>query len=202
MSEPDVVEGSLRERQRLQVRADLQRAALRLFAEHGFHAVTTEAVASAAGVSHSTFFRHVRHKEDLLLSSVRASGPAIVSALAQRPGDESAAAALVAAILERSDSFEGDHEMLRAWRRAISSAPELMDRVVMIEAGDRERLVDLLLDRLPGQDTRGQARLLVHLMLAASEHAYTEWVSGPDCELSALHSIIERALTATTRGWS
>lgn len=42
---------SLRERQRLQVRADIQRAAFDLFARDGFEDVTTEQIAAAAGVS-------------------------------------------------------------------------------------------------------------------------------------------------------
>src|SRR6478672_12982937 len=76
---------SLRERQRLQVRADLQRAAFELFARDGFDAVTTEQIAAAAGVSPSTYFRHVRSKEDLLLEPVHEGGAGIVALVEQRP---------------------------------------------------------------------------------------------------------------------
>ena len=76
---------SLRERQRLQVRADIQRAAFDLFARDGFEDVTTEQIAAAAGVSASTYFRHVRNKEDLLLDPVRQGGAGIVTLLEDRP---------------------------------------------------------------------------------------------------------------------
>ncbi|WP_044508940.1 TetR family transcriptional regulator, partial [Mycobacterium simiae] len=54
-----MTEGSLRDRQRAQVRADIRRAAFRLFVERGYDTVTTEEIATAAGVSARTFFRYV-----------------------------------------------------------------------------------------------------------------------------------------------
>ena len=65
---------SLRDRQRAQIRADIRRAAFRLFVERGYDAVTTEEIAAAAGVSPRTFFRHVPTKEELLLAPVRYGG--------------------------------------------------------------------------------------------------------------------------------
>jgi len=44
-----------------------QDAALELFAEHGFEAVTVERVADAAGISVSTLYRHFGTKERLVL---------------------------------------------------------------------------------------------------------------------------------------
>ncbi len=79
---------SLRDRQRAQIRADIRRAAFRLFIEHGYDAVTTEEIASAAGVSPRTFFRYVPTKEELLLAPVRHGGAAIVSLLEERPAAE------------------------------------------------------------------------------------------------------------------
>ena len=52
-------EGSLRDRQRAQILADIRRAAYRLFGARGYHSVTTEEIALAAGVSPRTFFRYV-----------------------------------------------------------------------------------------------------------------------------------------------
>ena len=80
---------SLRDRQRAQIRADIRRAAFRLFVERGYDAVTTEEIAAAAGVSPRTFFRHVPTKEELLLAPVRHGGAAIVGLLEERPAAES-----------------------------------------------------------------------------------------------------------------
>ena len=99
-------EGSLRDRQRAQIRADISRAAFRLFIERGYDAVTTEEIATAAGVSPRTLFRHVPTKEELLLAPVRYGGAAIVNLLEQRPAGESPDVALVNAIITRTRSFD------------------------------------------------------------------------------------------------
>src|ERR1700722_12085997 len=97
---------SLRDRQRGQIRADIRRAAFRLFIERGYDAVTTEEIATAAGVSPRTFFRHVPTKEVLLLAPVRHGGAAIVHLLEQRPGGEAPDVALINAIITRTRSFD------------------------------------------------------------------------------------------------
>ena len=97
---------SLRDRQRAQIRADIRRAAFRLFIERGYDAVTTEEIATAAGVSPRTFFRHVPTKEELLLAPVRHGGAAIVNLLEQRPAGESPDVALINAIITRTRSFD------------------------------------------------------------------------------------------------
>jgi len=57
----------LRERHRRATRLRVQAAALELFEERDFGAVTVEEVAAAAGVSPSTVFRHFGTKEALVL---------------------------------------------------------------------------------------------------------------------------------------
>ena len=46
----------------------LQNTALDLFEEHGYDNVTVDQIASAAGVSHMTFFRHFPTKESVVVS--------------------------------------------------------------------------------------------------------------------------------------
>jgi AcrR family transcriptional regulator len=166
---------SLRDRQRAQIRADIRRAAFRLFIERGYDAVTTEEIAAAAGVSPRTFFRHVPTKEELLLAPVRHGGAAIVNLLEQRPASESPDVALINAIITRTRSFdEADTE---EWRAALLVAPDLLGKLTMHTADNRERAMKLIAERMganPNTDIR--PGLLVQLAFAAADFAFQQWV--------------------------
>ena len=166
---------SLRDRQRAQIGADIRRAAFRLFVERGYDAVTTEEIATAAGVSPRTFFRHVPTKEELFLAPVRHGGAAIVNLLEQRPAGESPDVALINAIVTRTRSFEqADTE---EWRAALLVAPDLLDRVTVHTPADKERATKLVAERMrvnPESDIR--PGLLVQLAFAAADFAFQRWV--------------------------
>ncbi|OBH43139.1 TetR/AcrR family transcriptional regulator [Mycobacterium mantenii] len=166
---------SLRDRQRAQIRADLRRAAFRLFVERGYDAVTTEEIATAAGVSPRTFFRHVPAKEELLLAPVRYGGAAIVNLLEGRPAGESPDVALINAIITRTRSFEqADTE---EWREALLVVPDLLDKVTVHRPADKERATKLIAERM-GVDPDADIRpgLLVQLAFAAADFAFQRWV--------------------------
>jgi AcrR family transcriptional regulator len=166
---------SLRDRQRAQIRADIRRAAFRLFIERGYDTVTTEEIASAAGVSPRTFFRHVPTKEELLLAPVRYGGAAIVSLLEDRPAGESSDVALINAIVTRTRSFEqADTE---EWREALLVAPDLLDRVTVHTPADKERATKLIAERMGANpDTDIRPGLLVQLAFAAADFGFGQWV--------------------------
>ena len=168
-------EGSLRDRQRAQIRADIMRAAFRLFIERGYDAVTTEEIATAAGVSPRTFFRHVPTKEDLLLGPVRHGGAAIVNLLEQRPARESPDVALINAIVGRIRSF--DESDIQEWREALLVAPGLLTKATIHTPGDKERAAKLIGGRM-GVDADDDIRpgLLVQLAFAAADFAFQRWV--------------------------
>lgn len=186
---------SLRERQRRQVRDEIQRAAYELFAAKGFAEVTTEEIAAAAGVSASTYFRHVRSKDDLLLDPVREGGAGIVALLEARAADEPADVALAQSILARSTALAAVE--LEHWRAAFRTAPHLLERVALITEEHRARLVELVGERM-GRDSRADSTpgLLVHLMLAAAEFGYLQWLRASGHPEMSLAVCVEGALDA------
>ncbi|MBB3664589.1 AcrR family transcriptional regulator [Prauserella sediminis] len=194
---------SLRDRQKAQIRGDIQRAAVRLFAERGFDAVTTEEIAAAAGIGHSTYFRYVTSKDDLLLGILRRAGAAIVDNLQARPRGESAEEALCQASLRWSRAFIAEEEALGNWRAAIRGAPHVLDRVAVVGAFERAQLTKLLGDRMgarPDEDIR--PGLLVHTVLAAAEFALLRWLDTDDPRGPTLHQLTEQALEgARTQCW-
>jgi len=166
---------SLRDRQRAQIRADIRRAAFRLFVERGYDAVTTEEIATAAGVSPRTFFRYVPTKEDLLLAPVRHGGAAIVNLLEQRPAGEAPDVALINAIVTRTRSF--DQADTEEWREALLVAPGLLDKVTVHTPADKDRATKLIAERM-GADPEVDIRpgLLVQLAFAAADFGFQQWV--------------------------
>ncbi len=185
---------SLRDRQRAQIRADIRRAAFRLFIERGYDAVTTEEIAAAAGVSPRTFFRHVPAKEELLLAPVRHGGAAIVNLLEQRSASESPDVALINAIVTRTRSFEqADTE---EWREALLVAPGLLDKVTVHTPADKERATKLIAERMgTNPDTDIRPGLLVQLAFAAADFAFQQWVRQSTSR-QPLDSYVTEALEA------
>ena len=169
---------SLRDRQRAQIRADISLAAFRLFIERGYDAVTTEEIATAAGVSPRTLFRHVPTKEELLLAPVRHGGAAIVNLLEQQPAGESRDVALITAIITRTRSF--DEADCRPGRRSpAGSARAAATRSPFtprpIRSG-RSKL-KLIAERMganPNVDIR--PGLFVQLAFAAADFGFQQWV--------------------------
>jgi AcrR family transcriptional regulator len=189
----------LRERQRIALRAEIQQAALRLFAAQGFDNVTTEAIADEVGISPSTFFRHVPSKEHLLLGATQRGRARIVANFRARPPDEDVADSLAAAILARTSQFVDDDETLELWRRATASAPAELRRASLLSREECDELIGAVAARLSDADiaTDMRAGVLVRSAVAAVEYAYEWWLTYGQSE--SLHALTEQALDQVAR---
>ncbi len=190
----------LRERQRNALRTDIQQAALRLFAAHGFDNVTTEAIAEEVGISPSTFFRHVPSKEHLLLGATQRGRAKVVANFHARPADEDIAHSIAEAILARTAQFVDDDETLELWRRAMASAPAELRRASVLNREDCDELIGAVAARLDKRDRDAELRagVLVRASVAAVEYAYEWWLANDQSE--SLHALTERALQLVSRG--
>jgi AcrR family transcriptional regulator len=122
----------LRARKKRAARQAIAAAARRLFAEHGFDAVTVADVAAAANVSEKTVFNHFPTKVDLAFAGREEGIERIVRAIADRPAGTSVLEvfrALTHSVLDVS--VAGGDEDLLAVARIIRGSATLQERLTV-----------------------------------------------------------------------
>ncbi|UDF12060.1 TetR family transcriptional regulator [Antiquaquibacter oligotrophicus] len=121
-------------------RGRLKHAAIALFTERGFDAVTVGDIAAAAGVTERTFFRYFTDKREALFSSQEEYNALFVNALESSPATQPMA--LVEDALRGGATFfpDGKREHSRARQAIITSSPALVER----ESLKRIRLTEAL----------------------------------------------------------
>ena len=178
----------LRERRKQLTATELEAAALRLFGERGFDAVTVDDIAAEADVSRRTFFRYFASKEDVLLADHLVQLARLREAMTTRPADEPVLTALRNALLSMSSDFEDRKEMIILRGRIMRDTPSLQARSLVhqkawedaMQLMVAERLaVDPVLDLRPG--------VVSAATLAAMRVAFTNWLTtGAEGDLIAL----------------
>lgn len=133
---------------RARTRAAIQRAALRLFDEHGYDQVTVERIAAEAGVSHTTFFRYFPTKEDVVLGDDY--DPFITGLVAARP--EADPVERVRLGIADAFALVGPEELaaVRERTRLLLSAPALRARIWENQAATQRLLEDVFHGSAPG----------------------------------------------------
>lgn len=154
-----------------QTRRRLQENAIRLFSQRGFDNVTVEQVASAAGVSHMTFFRHYPTKESVVLDDPY--DPVLGTLVAEQkpslPALEKVRRALLAAWEEVEEP--GD-DMTRARIELAASHPSLRARVWE----NNQRTLDIVVASLMETGSSAlEARVAAGAVLGALTAALFDW---------------------------
>jgi AcrR family transcriptional regulator len=122
----------LRERKKRQTREAIASAAMALFAEHGFDAVTVADVARAADVSEKTVFNYFPAKEDLVMHGGEERRAALIEAIRTRPAGTSLLPVFRRATMEFIDSVErGPVEAIVAVPRMVAQSKSLRDRLFL-----------------------------------------------------------------------
>lgn len=126
----------LRERKKAQTRQDISYAALRLFAERGYDAVTVPEIAEQANVSPATFFRYFATKGSAVVGIAPDLIGRLQETLANRPAN--------ATTLEVAHEFWlGVGELVEADPDVFHAQQELTDRYPAL-AAERVRVVESL----------------------------------------------------------
>ncbi|MFV6031334.1 TetR/AcrR family transcriptional regulator [Streptomyces sp. NPDC056264] len=140
----------LRERKKARTRQALSDAAVALFLERGFDAVSVAEVAAAAEVSKPTLFRYFPAKEDLVLHRFadHQDESARVVAAGRRAGTAplDALSAHLLDGLARRDPVTGlcDHPSVLAYLRLLYGTPALVGRLHAYRVRSEEALAEAL----------------------------------------------------------
>ncbi|MFJ1749271.1 TetR/AcrR family transcriptional regulator [Streptomyces sp. NPDC088116] len=132
---------------RAAVRAELAQVAFDLFRREGFHGVTLDDLAAAAGVSRSTFLRYFGTKEDAVLGAFDAHGGQAADALRARPAAEDDWTALRRALDTVIERYHEDPAGALATTRLVRDTPALCARQLEKQHGWRPALGRALAER-------------------------------------------------------
>jgi AcrR family transcriptional regulator len=161
-------------------RERLERAALTLFAEHGYDATTVAEIADRAGLTKSTFFRHFADKREVLFGGQDMLLELFSDAIRTAPPSATTADCLAAALESVAPAFTEDRHDFAPQRRAVIAAnSELQERELLKRARLASAMADALRARGLGDVA---ARLAAQVGVLAFSTAYTRWAAPENTE--------------------
>ncbi|AZM62349.1 MULTISPECIES: TetR/AcrR family transcriptional regulator [unclassified Streptomyces] len=169
------------------VRRRLQQAALELFTEQGFDQTSVEAIASRAGVTERTAYRHFADKREMLFDGERELREALVQAVAAVPHGTKPLPALRAAFYATVPLWERNRPFSEPTARLIAATPALRERSLTKNANLADALTGAL--RARGVDAR-TAPLCAQVAIDTLVIAMRRWTDEPSV---SLHDQIEQA---------
>lgn len=129
-------------------RSGVAEAALDLFTRKGYDATSVDAIAEAAGISRSTFFRQFRAKEDVIFADHEALFEELGAYLSENHPDPWAAVCNAAAMVFRR--FYDRRELAHQRYNIVQAVPALRDRETIMVSRYERLFSDYLRQALPG----------------------------------------------------
>ncbi|MGO3325659.1 TetR/AcrR family transcriptional regulator [Gordonia sp. (in: high G+C Gram-positive bacteria)] len=175
----------------------LRMAALDLFTEHGYDAVTVTQIAERAGLTRRTFHRYFADKREILFAGSERLPPAVAeAALATTPGLPPLPTAL-SALREVGAEVSATVTDTGRRRALIESSAELTER-------ERSKLAEVTTALQSALEQRGAAPAEAHFAARVaslvSEEAFARWTRGEgtfhrcfDSAEAALHAVLTTA---------
>lgn len=185
-------------------REALRRAALVRFLAQGVEDTSAEEIATDAGVSLRTFYRHFTSKHDLLFADYDAGLHWFRRALAARPDDESIVESVRVAVL----AFPYDVRavtQIAAMRAEALDPGRIVQHIRQVEWDFAEAVAERLGQRTPVTADSGLGRRLAvtvtaRCVAAAVFGAMEVWMLGDERSLAELAQLCQSALSSLEAG--
>jgi AcrR family transcriptional regulator len=170
----------LRERRHRETRGELMQTGMRLFAEHGYDAVTMEQIAGEAGVSRRTLYRHFPSKDRILLDLTLEWGTMWDDTVTELPPDTPARQVVEQALRSIAAHFDAEGDQMRLAWRIVESVPALKPGFLANPAWTG-RFVELLIDEHRGAGVELPLALTIAgAHLGAIDATMLHWATGAD----------------------
>lgn len=169
----------MRERKKLQTRAALADAALRLALEKGPDHVTVEEIAEAADVSVRTFFNYYSHKEHAILGRNPEHLERALERMRSAPAEESPLTTMWFVVHDVLRDLESEGELSRRGE-LIMSSPALLYQLMLSSIDDERQLTAALAERLGEPVGSTRPALIVSAAGAACRVAMELHKTAPD----------------------
>jgi AcrR family transcriptional regulator len=163
----------LRERKRAHSRAATVEAAMQLFAERGYDAVTVADICVAAEIAPRTFFRYFPAKEDVLAEPARQMAVRVTAALAAAPAELDDAAALTGALRDLGEYVVAEGERLVVFFRVAAATAAVRSSPFLHLSGRERELAEQLVARRGGE---GAPDWRTRLLAARAVSAFRIWL--------------------------
>nr|WP_202506338.1 TetR family transcriptional regulator [Amycolatopsis rubida] len=149
---------------------------MELYRENGFDKTTTAEIATRAGVTERTFFRHFPDKREVLFDGEADLREDLTQSVAEAPDGLAPLEILLRAFKKAGRIMERNLPFAEPRRDLIASTPTLRERNLAKAATLAEALAEALRQR--GVEDR-LARLAAHAGWATFHHATQAWISDP-----------------------
>jgi AcrR family transcriptional regulator len=183
-------------------REALRQAAVVRFLAQGVEETSAEQIASDAGVSLRTFYRHFTSKHDLLFADYDAGVEWFRAALADQSGDQSLVDAVHAAVMSAPYDVEAVSKIAELRARELD-AGRIVRHIRQVEAEFAEAVEEYLTrddPPLTGTDERLRITVTARCIAAAVFGAMEVWMLDPDRSLPELARLCRTALDSVAKG--
>ncbi len=157
-------------------RGRLAKAAMALYAERGFEQTTVAEIATRAGLTERTFFRHFADKREVLFYGMEILRDLLTRAVAAAPASATPMDAVGAALEAAGAMLQENPGRVRLRDAIVSANPDLRERELIKLAAFASAMAGALRDRGVAEPA---ASLAAETGVAVFKLAFARWVSEP-----------------------